>query len=392
MIRPTTPSNPSQLSTPPRSTTFPAKSAHKHHIHHHAHRVHAHHHHDKSVPQSATVPTNSNPFGDFLTKTSSRVEVRQDGRPDRSEAPARGLEQQQQGKEGVYEVNGTEKERRERDAEAWKEVERLRLRRSATDQYVDILVTAVQKRQTEYTHYFYYRSDLRTRLSTLSTLSTSTTRRLDYTYYSLLSSTSSLTSAISSLSSLSTQISTLQTHFTSSSSSLASEIATQTTSSSNSFDVQARRIYQLETRIKEGREKVGRLGERLDGVGEKVERSSLREKETRRIVGRRLKMLWGFLAFIAVLVLILATTRYWRRNEYLIRDEIVPSVNRTEWEINNVGGLQGNRQQRMKNQRDSEDLRPGAKMKIGAKETTETRLVRSSAVDADAVLRRFDEL
>lgn len=103
-------------------------------------------------------------------------------------------------------------------------------------------------------------------------------------------------------------------------------------------------------------------------------------------------MLWGLLGFIAVLVLILATTRHWRRNEYLIRDEVVPSVNRTEWDINNVGGLQGNRQQRMKNQRDSEDLRPGAKMKTGAKETTETRSVRSSAVDADAVLRRFDEL
>lgn len=88
------------------------------------------------------MPTNSNPFGDFLTKTSSRVEVRQDGRPDRSEAPPRGLEHQQQ---GVYEGNGTEKERRERDAETWKEVERLRLGRSATDGYVYILVTAVQK-------------------------------------------------------------------------------------------------------------------------------------------------------------------------------------------------------------------------------------------------------
>lgn len=90
------------------------------------------------------MPTNSNPFGDFLTKTSSRIEVRQDGRTDRSEAPLRGLELQQLGKEGVYEVvNGVEKEKRERDAEAWKEVERLRLRRSATDEYVYVLITAV---------------------------------------------------------------------------------------------------------------------------------------------------------------------------------------------------------------------------------------------------------
>lgn len=125
---------------------------------------------------------------------------------------------------------------------------------------------------------------------------------------------------------------------------------------------------------------------------EKVERSSLRERETRRIVGRRLKMLWGFLGFIAGLVLILATTRHWRRNEYPIRDEVVPSVNRTEEKFNNVGGLQENGQQRVKSQRENEDLRPGAKMNIGAKETMETRSVRSSAVDADAILRRFDEL
>lgn len=137
---------------------------------------------------------------------------------------------------------------------------------------------------------------------------------------------------------------------------------------------------------------MGRLGERLDGVREKVERSSLRERETRRIVGRRLKMLWGFLGLIAGLVLILATTRHWRRNEYPLRDEVVPSVNRTEGKFSNVGGLQEDRQHSMESERDNEDLRPGAKMTIGAKETMETRSVGSSAVDADAILRRFDEL
>ena len=233
-----------------------------------------------------------------------------------------------------------------------------------------------------------YQSDFRTRLSTLSTLSTTMTRRLDYTYYSLLSSLSSLTSTISSLSSLSAQTSVLQTHFTSSSSSLTSEITSQIASSSNSFDAQARRIYQLETRIKEGRRKVARLGERLDGVRDNVERSSLRDRETRRIVGRRWKMLWGFLGFLTGLFVILATTRQWRRNAYAIRDGVVHSVDRTEEVFEEVVGLRENGQQKRESRRDDEGVRPGAKTRIGAQETTAT----SSVVDADVILRLFDEL
>lgn len=131
MIRPTTPSNPSQLSTPLRSTTFPAKPAHKHHIPHHPHRVHHHHHNDKSVPQSAILPATSSPFGDFLSKTTSRI----DGRVDGNRTPPGGPEQQQGGNERVNEVKETEMEREgERERETWKEVERLRARRKAADE------------------------------------------------------------------------------------------------------------------------------------------------------------------------------------------------------------------------------------------------------------------
>lgn len=256
-----------------------------------------------------------------------------------------------------------EKER-ERERDAWKEVERLRVRRDAAD------------------------DDLRTRLTTLSTLSTTTTRRLDYTYYSLLSSTSSLASAVSSLSSLSTQTSALQTRFTSLSSSLTSEITTQISSSDKSFDAQAGRISQLETRIKEGREKVGRLGERLHGVREKVERSSLQDRESRRIIGMRLKMLWGALGLLIGLLLMLTATRQWRRDKYVMTDEVVHLGNRTEAFEDVVGIRQGKWEQRREKQRDDEGWRPGGQTKKRVEDTT----ARSSAVDADATLRLFDEL
>lgn len=381
MIRPTTPSNPSQMSIPPRSTTFPAKPTHKHHIPHHPHRVH-HHHHDKSVPQSAILPTTSNPFGDFLSKTNSKL----DGRVDGNKTPPRGSEQQP-GNERVSGLKEAEKER-DRDRETLKEVERLKATRNAADEYVYLQsCPSIAKQQRSSS--VCYGSDLRTRLTTLATLSTATTRRLDYTYYSLLSSISSLASAVSSLSSLSTQTSSLQTQFTSSSSGLASEITFQISSSQKSFDAQACRISQLEMRIKEGREKVGRLGERLDGVREKVERSSLRDRESRRIIGRRLKMLWGSLGFLIGLFLILAATRQWRRNEDVIKGESVHLGNRTEEPLKEAVGMrQENGELRREMRRDDERWRPGTKTSMRVGDTT----ARSSAVDADATLRLFDEL
>ena len=142
-------------------------------------------------------------------------------------------------------------------------------------------------------------------------------------------------------------------------------------------------------RIKEGREKVGRLEERLDGVRENVERSSLRDRESRRIIGRRLKMMWGSLGFLIGLFLILAATRQWRRYEDVIKDESVHLGNRTEKVLKEAVGMrQENGELRREIQRDDEGWRPGTKTSIRVEDTT----VRSSAIDADATLRLFDEL
>lgn len=199
---------------------------------------------------------------------------------------------------------------------------------------------------------------------------------------------SSLTSAVSSLSSLSAQTSTLQKHFTSSSSSLTSEIKNQIASSNKSLDAQAQRVFQLGTRIREGREKVGRLGERLDGVREKVEKSSLRDQESRRMMSRRRRMLCGSLGFLFGLLLILAATRQWRRNEETMRGEIVRFGDRTE-AFEKVERLrQEIWEQRRARQRDREGWRSDTQTSMRMEGTT----ARSSAVDVDATLRLFDEL
>ena len=122
---------------------------------------------------------------------------------------------------------------------------------------------------------------------------------------------------------------------------------------------------------------------------EKVERSSLRDRESRRIIGRRFKMLCGSLGFLVGLFLILAVTRQWRRNEDVMSDEIVHLGNRTEEVFEDVMGLrQKNGEQRRKRQQDDEGWRPGEKTSIKVEDTT----ARSSARDADATLRLFDEL
>ena len=156
-------------------------------------------------------------------------------------------------------------------------------------------------------------------------------------------------------------------------------------SSNDAFEAQARRISVLELRMRKGREKVGRLGERLDGVREKVERSSLRDRQSRRTRGRRLKMLWCSLGFMVALFLILAATRQWRRDERATGDDVVHLGNRTE----EVAGRRQEEWRRGRERRgDDGGWRPDAKASVRVEDTA----ARSSAVDADATLRLFDEL
>lgn len=99
-------------------------------------------------------------------------------------------------------------------------------------------------------------------------------------------------------------------------------------------------------------------------------------------------MLWGSLGFLVALFLILAATRQWRRNEDVMRDEIVHLGNRTEVFEDVMGLRQKNGEQRRKRQQYDEGWRPGGKTSMKVEDTT----ARSSVGDADATLRLFDEL
>lgn len=122
---------------------------------------------------------------------------------------------------------------------------------------------------------------------------------------------------------------------------------------------------------------------------EKVERSSLRDKESRRIIGRRLKILWGSLGFFIGLFSILAATRQWRRNGDVMKDEVAHLSNRTEVAFEEVMGMGQERwEQGRERQRDDEGSRRGAKTSTKVEGTT----ARSPAVDVDATLRLLDEL
>jgi len=154
-------------------------------------------------------------------------------------------------------------------------------------------------------------SDLRTTLTTLSTLSTTTTRRLDYTYYALLSSLSTLTTTIANLHNLSTTTTAYASHLTTTTSTLTTSTQAQIDAADKGFQQQARRISELETRMREGRERMQLLEGRLEDARRKVERNGEKDREGREAAVRRLKMLWGFLGAWGVVVLVVVVVRHW---------------------------------------------------------------------------------
>ena len=280
------------LSSPPRSTTFHQKPS-RPHIPHHPHRTHHHHHHDKSVPQSAITAPSHNSLGDFLTKTTGRLADRDTypalpgaggtKTPPRLD-PATGVE----GIKEEAQLLRDEQERRRKAAEVakWKEVSKLKTSRQEADE------------------------DLRSTLAQLSTLSTTTTRRLDYTYYSLLSSLSALRSGVASLHNLSTSTHHLSEKFTTQTEEITAENKATITNADENFARQAQRIEGLESRLQAGREKAGKLGQRLDVVRARVEHCAERDGEGRRRVRGFWRMGWVGLVgcSLAVLVVVLVGT------------------------------------------------------------------------------------
>ncbi len=128
MSRPTTPlTTTSPQPSPLRSSTAPIK---KHHHHHHIpHHPHRHHHRDKSIPQSAILPSSTSSAFDSLLSPLTKATSRTEGAPDlstllREEREARARER--------AEVKAQEDARKR----GWEEVRRGRERRRVGEELV----------------------------------------------------------------------------------------------------------------------------------------------------------------------------------------------------------------------------------------------------------------
>lgn len=139
------------------------------------------------------------------------------------------------------------------------------------------------------------------------------TRRLDYTYYSLLEHTSVLATLTSSLATLSSTTSQHHLYFSISTSSLAHTFSTQISGFDKTFGAQAERISALETRLQEGRTRVGSLGQRLECVRSRVEGWERGEMEWQGRARRRLHMLWAGTGSLLAIFLVLLLIRHWPR-------------------------------------------------------------------------------
>ncbi|KAL1960680.1 hypothetical protein VTO42DRAFT_6510 [Malbranchea cinnamomea] len=137
-------------------------------------------------------------------------------------------------------------------------------------------------------------------LSTLATLSTNYTRRLDAAYYNLLETTANLRSAISSFKNLTNLASDLHSEFAEESSKLEREHGEQI-AGFQGFQSQIHRLQCLEERMQKGKERARMLDERLERVREKIEAWDRRELEWQARVTRRLRIMWGVMAMLAVL-------------------------------------------------------------------------------------------
>lgn len=131
MSRPTTPlpTAPPQPS-PLRSSTAPTK---KHHHHHHVphvpHHRHRHHHRDKSVPQSAILPSSTSSAFDSLLSPLTKATSRTEGAPDLSTLL-------QQERESRARERAQAKAKEDAKKKGWEEVRRARERRRIGEEFV----------------------------------------------------------------------------------------------------------------------------------------------------------------------------------------------------------------------------------------------------------------
>lgn len=77
------------------------------------------------------------------------------------------------------------------------------------------------------------------------------------------------------------------------------------------FQPQIQKIESLEERMKSGRQRAERLGNRLEAMRDEIDRWERREEEWQTRIGRRLRIFWGVLATAMLVVLLAVIIQSW---------------------------------------------------------------------------------
>ncbi|KFY21797.1 hypothetical protein V493_07103 [Pseudogymnoascus sp. VKM F-4281 (FW-2241)] len=151
--------------------------------------------------------------------------------------------------------------------------------------------------------------DPRKALHDLRILSNTTTSRLDNTYYSVLEKLSVLQASIASLKELSLIARQLNEDFDEDSQAVAREIQEQINAFGD-FQAPQTKIEALQARIKSGREKVNRLGARVEVIRKRAEGWAKVEDQWQEKTRKRIKLFWALSAITLVALVGLLIFQY----------------------------------------------------------------------------------
>ncbi|KAF2204190.1 hypothetical protein GQ43DRAFT_365158 [Delitschia confertaspora ATCC 74209] len=146
--------------------------------------------------------------------------------------------------------------------------------------------------------------ELRSSLQSLSEHSLQTSRRLDDTYYSILEKVALLRQTIGNLQELSGLTKELYQTFQGDSKEFAEEMRGQI-DAFNAFTIQEKQVWDLQGRIKAGRDKADALKARLAEARKRVDARAEVEARWEVKTRRRLRIIWGILGSILGIVVII---------------------------------------------------------------------------------------
>lgn len=142
-------------------------------------------------------------------------------------------------------------------------------------------------------------------LAELNAFSTMTTRRLDETYYNVLEKLTTLQNTIVALKDLAQASTSTNDGFIAESQAVITEAQAQLDGFGD-FTEQQMRVQALQDRVHGGRERIAALSARVDVVRQRVEKWERADREWQERTRRRLKIMWGVLFGLGLVVLVLS--------------------------------------------------------------------------------------